>query len=150
METRPSKQFFTKYLVWSETSMIFHLAEKTSTLEPTFWGQRIVKCKQQSSQYPIFPSQAQPDQSFTRAARNEKKYQKILDAADFAKLVNCSFIRLNDVLRKNFAQGSQKSSKTTYYESRVQAKMRTDFKLTYRENYGKVCMKKLFFGGRGW
>ena len=41
-------------------------------------------CQQQSSQYPIFQSQAR-DQSFTRVARSETKYQKILDAADFAK-----------------------------------------------------------------
>ena len=38
-------------------------------------------CQQQSSQYPMFPSQAR-DQSFTRVARNETKYQKIVDAAD--------------------------------------------------------------------
>ena len=50
-------------------------------------------CQQQSSQYPIFPSQAR-DQSFTRVARNETKYQKVLDSVDFARLEDCSFISL--------------------------------------------------------
>ena len=62
---------------------------RTYFVRPKTWY-----CQQQSSQYPIFPSQAR-DQSFTRVARNETKYQKILDAADFARRENCSFIRLN-------------------------------------------------------
>ena len=65
-------------------------------------------CQQQSSQYPIFPSQAR-DQSFTRGARNETKYQKILDAADFASRENCSFIRLNDAFRKTFLNAAKKT-----------------------------------------
>ena len=66
-------------------------------------------CQQQSSQYPIFPPQAR-DQSFTRVARNETKYQKILDAADFAIRENCSFIRLNDVFRKTLLKAAKKKT----------------------------------------
>ena len=66
-------------------------------------------CQQQSSQYPIFPSQAR-DLSFTRVARNETKYQKILDAADFAIRENCSFIRLNDVFRKTLLKAAKKKT----------------------------------------
>ena len=65
-------------------------------------------CQQQSSQYPIFPSQAR-DQSFTRVARNETKYQKILDAADFARRENRSLIRLNDAFRKTLLKAANKS-----------------------------------------
>ena len=94
-------------------------------------------CQQQSSQYTIFPSQAR-DQSFTRVARNETKYQKILDAADFARRENCSFIRLNDAFRKTLLKAAKKNSKTTHYESRDQSNTRADFKLTYIENYVKL------------
>ena len=65
-------------------------------------------CQQQSSQYPIFPPQAR-DQSFTRVARNEKKYEKILDAADFARRKNYSFIRLNDAFRKTLLNAAKKT-----------------------------------------
>ena len=65
-------------------------------------------CQQQSSQYPIFPSQAR-DQSFTRVARNETKYEKILDAADFASRENCSFTRLNDAFRKTLFMAAKKT-----------------------------------------
>ena len=58
-------------------------------------------CQQQSSQYPIFPSQAR-DQSFIRVAR-------ILDAADFASRKNCSFIRLNDAPRKTLLKPAKKT-----------------------------------------
>ena len=104
-------------------------------------------CQQKSSQYPIFPSQAQ-DQSFTRVTRNETKYKKILDAADFARRENCSFIRLNDAFRKTLLKAAKKNSKTTHYEGRVQSNTRADFKLRYRENYGKLW--KTFFWGGGW
>ena len=63
-------------------------------------------CQQQNSQYPIFPSQAR-DQSLPRVARNETKYQKIMDAADFAMRENCSFIRLNDVFRKTLLKAAK-------------------------------------------
>ena len=59
----------------------------------------------------------------------------------------CSFIRLNDAFRKTFPQGSQKNSKTTHFESRGQSNTRADFKLTYREKYGRY--EKRFFGGGG-
>ena len=95
-------------------------------------------CQQQSSQYPIFPSQAR-DQSFTRVARNETKYEKILEAADFPSRENCSFKRLNDALRNHCSKQPKKNSKTTHYESRVQSNKRLHFKLTYRENYGNLC-----------
>ena len=69
----------------------------------TFW------CQQLSSQYPIFLSQAR-DQSFSRVARNETKYQKILDAADFASRENCSFHdKALGYFPENFVQGSQKT-----------------------------------------
>ena len=58
-------------------------------------------CQQQSSQYPIFPSQAR-DQSLIRVAR-------ILDAADFASRENCSFIRLNDAPRKTLLKPAKKT-----------------------------------------
>ena len=77
-------------------------------------------CQQQSSQYPIFPSQAR-DQSFTRVARNETKYQKILDAADFARRENCSFIRLNDAFRKTLLTAATKTVR--------QPTMRAEFSL---------------------
>ena len=41
-----------------------------------------------------------------------------------------------------------KNSKTAHYESRVQSNSRADFKLTYRENYGKLW-KTFFWGGGG-
>ena len=87
-------------------------------------------CQQQSSQYPIF----------------QTKYQKILDTADFARRENCSLIRLIDAFRKTLLKGSQK--RTTHYESRVQSNTRADFKLTYRENYGKLW-QTFCFEGRG-
>ena len=77
-------------------------------------------CQQQSSQYPIFPSQAR-DKSFTRVARNETKYKKILDAADFARRENCSFIRLNDAFRKTLLKAAKKTLR--------QPTMRAEFSL---------------------
>ena len=56
----------------------------------------------------MFPSQAR-DQSFTPVARNETKYEKILDAADFPSRENCSFIRLNDALRKTLLNAAKKT-----------------------------------------
>ena len=76
------------------------------------------------------------------------KYEKILDAEDFARRENCSFIRLNDAFRKPLLKSAQKNSKTTHYESRVQSNDRAAFKLTYRENCGKL-RKTIFFGGGG-
>ena len=75
-------------------------------------------CQQQSSQYPIFPSQAR-DQSFTRVARNETKYQKIVDAADFARRENCSFIRLIDAFRKTLLKAAKKGQPTMRAEFRL-------------------------------
>ena len=77
-------------------------------------------CQQQSWQYPIFPSQAR-DQSITRVARNETKYQKILDAAVFARRENCSFIRLNDAFRKTLLKAAKKTLR--------QPTMRAEFSL---------------------
>ena len=77
-------------------------------------------CQQQSSQYPIFLSQAR-DQSFTCVAQNETKYQKILDAADFARCENCSFIRLNDAFRKTLLEAAKKALR--------QPTMRAEFSL---------------------
>ena len=44
---------------------------------------------------------------FTRVARSERKYEKILDAADFAIRENCSFIRLNDAFRKTLLKAAK-------------------------------------------
>ena len=107
-------------------------------------------------QYPIFPSLTR-DQSFTRVARNETKYEKIFDAADFDSREDCSFIRLNR-LPENFAEDrSQKHSKSTHYESQIQSKKRADFKLTYRKipkiikprglYFSKAVFEGLIFGG---
>ena len=75
--------------------------------------------------------------------------QKILDAADFARRENCSFIRLNDAFRKTLLKAAKKNSKTTHYESRVQCNTGADFKLTYRENYGKLWKTFCLRGGGG-
>ena len=77
------------------------------------------------------------------------KYEKILDAEDFARRENCSFIRLNDAFRKPLLKSAQKNSKTTHYESRVQSNDRAAFKLTYRENCGKLRKTIFFWGGGG-
>ena len=72
-----------------------------------FVRQKTCHCQQQSSQYAIFRYQAR-DQSFTRVARNETKYEKILDAADFARRENCSFVRLNDAFQKTLLKQPKK------------------------------------------
>ena len=46
---------------------------------------------------------------------------------------------------KPFLKAAKKNFKTTHYESRGQSNTRADFKLTYRENYGRY--EKRFFGG---
>ena len=150
MEPPPSKQFFKVFgLVRNEhqlPSCRIDFPPKTYFLRP-----KTCYCQQQSSQYPIFPPQAR-DQSFTRVARNETKYEKVLDAADFASRENCSFIRPNDAFRKTCSRQPKKNSKTAYYGSRVQSNTRADFKLTYIENYGNLW-KTFFFrgvGGGGW
>ena len=102
-------------------------------------------------QYPIFPS-------LTRVARNETKYEKIFDAADFDSREDCSFIRLNDAFRKTLLKaGAKKNSKTTHYENRIRSNTRTVFKLTYRKipkiikprdlYFSKAPFKGLIFGG---
>ena len=95
-------------------------------------------------QYPIFPSLTR-DQSFTRVARNERKYEKIFDAADFDSHEDCSFIRLNDAFRKTLLKaGAKKKTKTTY-ESWIQSKTRADFKLTYRKILKIIKSRGLYF-----
>ena len=79
-------------------------------------------CQQQSSQYPIFPCQAL-DQSFTRVAQNETKYEKILDTADFASREDCSFIMLNDAIRKPLLKAAKKTLR--------QPTMRAEFSLIH-------------------
>ena len=49
---------------------------------------------------------------------------------------------------KPFLKAAKKNSKTTHYESRGQSNTRADFKLTYRENYGRY-EKRFFWGGGG-
>ena len=73
-------------------------------------------CQQQSSQYPMFQSQAR-DQSFTRVARNETKYHKMLDVADSARHENCSFIRLNDAFRKTLLKAANKLQDNQLWET---------------------------------
>ena len=104
----PSKQFFTKSLAWSKNQLEFPSCLIDFNPRTYFVRPKTCYCQQQSSQYPIFPSQAR-DQSFTRVARNETKYQKILDAADFARRENCSFIRLNDAYRKTLLKAAKKT-----------------------------------------
>ena len=70
-------------------------------------------CQQQSSQYAIFKYRAR-DQSFIREARNETKYEKILDAADFAKSWELFLHKAQWCPLENFAQANQKNSKTTH------------------------------------
>ena len=76
-------------------------------------------------------SVSSPGSVFHPCSLNVTKYQKILDAADFARGENCSFIRLiNDASRKTLLKAAKKTLKTTHYESRVQSNKRADFKLT--------------------
>ena len=92
----------------------------------------------------IFPSQARD------VARNETKYQKILDAADFARRENCSFIRLNDAFRKTLLKAAKKTLR--------QPTMRAEFSLIralmisetdiHRELWD-CCYQKHFLGGGG-
>ena len=104
----PSTQVFTKSLAWSEISMNFHLSCQIDFNPKTYFVRPKTRyCQQQNSQYPIFPSQAR-DQSFTRVARKETKYQKILDTADFARRENCSFIWLDDAFLKTFLKAAKK------------------------------------------
>ena len=62
--------------------------------------------------------------------------------------LDVKLLSLNDAFRKTFPQGSQKNSKTTHFESRGQSNTRADFKLTYREKYGRY-EKRFFWGGGG-
>ena len=62
------------------------------------------------------------DQSSTGVARNEPKYEKILDAAHFARRENCSLIRLNEAFRKTLLKASEKNFKR-------QPTMKTEFSL---------------------
>ena len=81
---------------------------RRTTPRTNFVRPKTCYCQQQSSQYPTFPSQAR-DQSFTSVARNETKYEEILDAADFARRENCSFIRPNDAFRKTLLKAAKKT-----------------------------------------
>ena len=54
-------------------------------------------------------SVSSPESVLLLVARNETKYQKILDAADFARRENCSFIRLNDAFRKTLLKAAKKA-----------------------------------------
>ena len=52
---------------------------------------------------------------------------------------NCSLRRLNDAFRKTLLKAAKKTLRQpTINESRIQSNTRADFKLTYRENYGKL------------
>ena len=111
-----------------------------------FVRQKTCHCQQQSSQYAIFRYQAR-DQSFTRVARNETKYEKILDAADFARRENCSFIRLNDAFRKTLLKAAKKTLR--------QPTMRAEFSLiralisNWHTERIMGSYEKLFWGGGG-
>ena len=78
-------------------------------------------------QYPIFPSLTR-DQSFTRVARNETKYEKTNDAADFDSREDCSFIRLNDAV----PWSSTGRRKKTWHMTQL------TFSLNF---YWKICFK---------
>ena len=114
-----------KSLAWSEVNNNFHLTEKPKFLLPTkkLAISNLSVSGPRSVFYPCSP----------------KRDDKILDAEDFPSRENCSFIRLNDALRKTLLNAAKKNSKTTHHESRVQSNKRADFKLTYRENYRNLC-----------
>ena len=54
-------------------------------------------------------SVSSPGSVFLSCSRNDTKYEKILDAADFASRENCSFIRLNDAFRKILLEAAKKT-----------------------------------------
>ena len=83
--------------------------------------------------------------SFTRVARNETKYEKIFDAADFDSREDCSFTR-HDAFRKTLLKaGAKKNSNTTHYENRTQSNTGADFKLTYRKIPKIIKPRGLYF-----
>ena len=49
---------------------------------------------------------------------------------------------------KLFLKAAKTNWKTTHFESRGQSNTRADFKLTYREKYGRY-EKRFFWGGGG-
>ena len=69
---------------------------------------------------------------------NETKYDRILGhEVDFANCESCPFRRLNDTFQKTLLKAAKKKT-TTHHKSQVQSDMRASFKLTYRENNGKL------------
>ena len=146
MEPLPSKQFFDEDvfgLVRDQhqfPSRRINFTPRTSFVRP-----KTFCCQQQSSQYPIFPSQTR-DQSFIRVAKWDETRE---DVADFADRETCSFVRLNDAFRKALLKATTKSSKNAHKESRVQWKTRADFKLAYTENYKGSYDRRFLSGGGG-
>ena len=87
-----SKRIF-KSLAWSEVNNNFHLTEKPKFLLPTkkLAISNLSVSGPRSVFYPCSP----------------KRDDKILDAADFPSRENCSFIRLNDALRKTLLNAAK-------------------------------------------
>ena len=106
-------------------------------------------CQQKSSQCPIFPSQAR-DQSFTRVAQNETKYQKILDAADFARCENYSFIRLNDAFRKTLLKEAKTTLRQPSSVSWIRALISNWHTGRIMGSYEKLFLWRGGGGGGGW
>ena len=63
----------------------------------------------QSSQYDAFPFQAR-DHCFNRLAKMRPNTVTYWTTADYANRETCSFIRLNDALRKTLLQAAKKKS----------------------------------------
>ena len=86
------------------------MREISKALRPSYFV-RPNSCYRQQPKLAIsnqFPPQAR-DRSFTRVARNETKYEKILDEADVATRETCSFIRLYDACQKTLLKAAQKN-----------------------------------------
>ena len=72
-----------------------------------------------------------------------------MDAADFARRENWSFIRLNDAFPENSAQGCPKNFKTTHYESCVQSNTRAERKKTDKlQPEVRMCLAPVGFCNR--
>ena len=63
------------------------------------------------------------DIGHSRLCQNETKYEKILDTADFASREDCSFIMLNDAIRKPLLKAAKKTLR--------QPTMRAEFSLIH-------------------
>ena len=87
-----------------------YVREIAIALRPSYFV-RPKTCYRQQPKLAIsnqFAPQAR-DRSFTRVARSETKYEKILDEADVASRETCSFIRLCDAFQKTLLKAAKKT-----------------------------------------